>query len=36
MPPENDKSVRKGREAERFCDAVEGLYGWNVNKALEQ
>ncbi|MFO1136281.1 MAG: 3-hydroxybenzoate 6-monooxygenase [Rhodoblastus sp.] len=26
----------KGREAERFYDAVEWLYGWNVNKALEQ
>jgi salicylate hydroxylase len=29
-------SLWKGRETERFYDAVEWLYGWNVSKALEQ
>ncbi len=29
-------SLWKGRETERFYDAVEWLYGWNVTKALEQ
>ena len=29
-------SLWKGRETERFYDALEWLYGWNVNKALEQ
>ncbi|MCB1542838.1 MAG: 3-hydroxybenzoate 6-monooxygenase [Rhodoblastus sp.] len=29
-------SLWKDRETERFYDALEWLYGWNVNKALEQ
>ena len=29
-------SLWKGRETARFYDALEWLYGWNVNKALEQ
>jgi len=29
-------SLWKGRETERFYDAIEWLYGWNVTKALEQ
>ena len=28
-------SLWKGREAERFYDAVEWLYGWNVNNCLD-
>ncbi len=26
----------KGRSQDRFYDAIECLYGWNVNKALQQ
>ncbi|MFO1168449.1 MAG: hypothetical protein U1E19_10100 [Rhodoblastus sp.] len=29
-------SLWKDRPVERFYDAVEWLYGWNVTKALEQ
>ncbi len=29
-------SLWKGRSQERFYDAIEWLYGWNVNNCLEQ
>ena len=29
-------SLRKGRTQERIDDAIEWLYGWNVNNCLAQ
>jgi salicylate hydroxylase len=29
-------SLWKGRTQERFYDAIEWLYGWNVNNCLAQ